>query len=125
MQPRPSVGPPFWLRAALWFTTARLRVAGPAPDEIGDGWAIRVAAPKWVCIWRSYPKTQCQLRVIVMPRPRQGWSDPVWQTLLHQHLHDLGLGTDRPDVGLLAQAESEYFARLAPPWTKFMAGPYK
>ncbi|RJE88120.1 hypothetical protein [Paracoccus onubensis] len=125
MQPRPQSGPHFWLRAALWFTTAKLRVPGPVTNSIGHGWDIRTAAPKWVCVWHSYPEAQRQLRTIVMPRPRRGRFDPVWQALLHQSLYDFGLRRDEPNARLFAQAKSEFFARLAPPWTNLMAGPYK
>ncbi|SDN55091.1 hypothetical protein SAMN05216196_101874 [Lutimaribacter pacificus] len=100
-------------------------VRGRAVAGIAAGWSLRTAAPKWACVWRNHPEAQCRLRTIVMPAPWNGWSDPAWQALLHQRLHEVGLEPDGPDPRLLAQAEREILARLAPPWTKLMTGQHR
>ncbi|AJE45854.1 hypothetical protein [Celeribacter indicus] len=126
MRPPPPSGPPIWLRAALWFTTARLHGGRPAlPAGTGEGWTLRAAAPKWACIWRNHPQAQRRLRVIVMPRPWDGVADTAWQALLQHRLHELGLAEHGPDSRLLAQAEHDLMARLAPPWTRMMARPHR
>lgn len=114
MRPQPTGGASIWLHAALLLTTSAL----PGPVIPGArGWRLRVAAPKWAWIWRDHPGAQRRLRVIVMPRPWKGWRDPGWQALLCHGLHQLGLVTDRPDPGLLLQAEREFSGRLGLPWS--------
>ena len=125
MQGSPPPSPSIWLRAALRLTTAPVRAEGVAAIRIAAGWVVRTAVPKWACVWRNHPDVQCRLRTIVMPEPWNGWVDPLWQALLHQRLYEFGLRADEPEPWLLGQAEREVFARLAPPWTKMMAGPYR
>ncbi|ATG47798.1 hypothetical protein CEW89_09615 [Celeribacter ethanolicus] len=128
MSRRPTY-PRTWCRAALWLTTSRLAY-GTAPYggfalARDAGWTLRTASPSWAAVWRNHPETQHALKAIVLPRPWRGTSDPIWRSLLGQRLYEFGISTDKPDPWLLRQAEREVYARLAPPWTKMMAGPYE
>ncbi len=122
MQSPTHIAASTWLRVALWLTTSSVPAEGAFAVT---GWRVRTAVPKWWIVWRGHVDAQRRLCAIVLPKPWIGWDDPIWQALLHQRLHAVGLCPDEPDPRLLLQAEREIFARLAPPWTNMMARRYR
>lgn len=118
MRPGKPYTSPTWLRAALYFTTRSGAGVAVAP-KMPKGWHLRLASPRWFCIWREYRRSLIRLRIILMPQPCSGDIRRVWHILLIQQMNRSGLTQRMPTVEQLAVAETVLLGHLAPAWKTF------
>ena len=89
--------------------------------DVGDGWMLRAASPRWDRLWHPYRHALRQNRIVILPRRGFGLDRYEHLALVLFRLQSAGFNLSDPDPWHLQQAQERWGAAFAPSWRNIAA----